>query len=171
MHSLLGTDVFESLLSRLLATSVQTLVLVALIWALCRWLPTLPAATRCRLWWLVAAQSVLGLLWAGAVQLPAVVATMPATPGRAATSSVQAASAAPAQRNVNATAATAVAPIALPPATPSSAAWPWAQALAALWLAGVLVCAAHSVLAYRRSRQRARAAAPCTDAALLGSLR
>ncbi|WP_267127074.1 hypothetical protein, partial [Xanthomonas sacchari] len=59
MHSLLGTDVFETLLSRLLATSVQTLVLVALIWALCRWLPTLPAATRCRLWWLVAAQSVL----------------------------------------------------------------------------------------------------------------
>ncbi len=184
MHSLLGTDLFESLLSRLLATSVQTLVLVALIWALCRWLPTLPAATRCRLWWLVAAQSVLGLLWAGAVQLPVlpaapvqmataptVVATMPATPLRAATSSVQAASAAPAQRNVNATAATAVASIASPPATPSAAAWPWAQALAALWLAGVLVCAAHSVLAYRRSRQRARAAAPCTDAALLGALR
>ncbi|MBO9873263.1 M56 family metallopeptidase [Xanthomonas sp. D-93] len=184
MHSLLGTDVFESLLSRLLATSVQTLVLVALIWALCRWLPTLPAATRCRLWWLVAAQSVLGLLWAGAVQLPvlpaapaqmatapAVVATMPATPARAATPSVQAASAAPAQINVNATAATAVAPIAAPSSTPSSAAWPWAQALAALWLAGVLVCATHSVLAYRRSRQRAREAAPCTDTALLGALR
>ncbi|MDQ7757837.1 M56 family metallopeptidase [Xanthomonas sontii] len=173
MHSLVGTDVFETLLSRLLATSVQTLVLVALIWALCRWLPTLPAATRCRLWWLVAAQSVLGLLWAGAVQLPvlpaapapvaaapAAVATVPATPAGAAM---------PAQINVNATAATAA--IAAPPATTSLAALPWAQALVALWLAGVLVCAAHSVLAYRRSRQRAREAAPCTDTALLGALR
>ncbi|XQA62726.1 M56 family metallopeptidase [Xanthomonas sacchari] len=180
MHSLVGTDVFESLLSRLLATSVQTLVLVALIWALCRWLPTLPAATRCRLWWLVAAQSVLGLLWAGAVQLPvlpaaptqmaaapAAVATVPATPAGAAAPHVSAAM--PAQINVNATAATAA--IAAPPATTSLAAWPWAQALVALWLAGVLVCAAHSVLAYRRSRQRAREAAPCTDTALLGALR
>lgn len=180
MHSLLGTDVFESLLSRLLATSVQTVVLVALIWALCRWLPTLPAATRCRLWWLVAAQSVLGLVWAGAVQLPvlpaapaplaavpAAVATVPVTPVRAATPSVFAA--VPAQINVNATTATAA--IAAPPATASVAALPWTQALAALWLAGVLVCAAHSVLAYRRSRQRAREAAPCTDAALLGALR
>ncbi|UYK76998.1 hypothetical protein NG825_00910 [Xanthomonas sacchari] len=180
MHSLVGTDVFESLLSRLLATSVQTLVLVALIWALCRWLPTLPAATRCRLWWLVAAQSVLGLLWAGAVQLPvlpaaptqmaaapAAVATVPATPAGAAMPRVSAAM--PAQINVNATAATAA--IAAPPATTSLAAWPWAQALVALWLAGVLVCAAHSVLAYRRSRQRAREAAPCTDTALLGALR
>ncbi|MCW0400482.1 hypothetical protein NB688_003207 [Xanthomonas sacchari] len=180
MHSLVGTDVFESLLSRLLATSVQTLVLVALIWALCRWLPTLPAATRCRLWWLVAAQSVLGLLWAGAVQLPvlpaapapvaaapAAVATVPATPAGAATPRMSAA--VPAQINVNATAATAA--IAAPPATTSLAALPWAQALVALWLAGVLVCAAHSVLAYRRSRQRAREAAPCTDTALLGALR
>ncbi|XQA78373.1 M56 family metallopeptidase [Xanthomonas sacchari] len=180
MHSLLGTDVFETLLSRLLATSVQTLVLVALIWALCRWLPTLPAATRCRLWWLVAAQSVLGLLWAGAVQLPvlpaapasvaaapAAVATVLATPAGAATPRMSAA--VPAQINVNATAATAA--IAAPPATTSLAALPWAQALVALWLAGVLVCAAHSVLAYRRSRQRAREAAPCTDTALLGALR
>ncbi|MEL4891493.1 M56 family metallopeptidase [Xanthomonas protegens] len=180
MHSLVGTDMFESLLSRLLATSVQTLVLVGLIWALCRWLPTLPAATRCRLWWLVAAQSVLGLLWAGAVQLPvlpaapapvvvapAAVATVPAAPAGAATPRVSAA--VPAQINVNATAATAA--IAAPPATTSLAALPWAQALLALWLAGVLVCAAHSVLAYRRSRQRAREAAPCTDTALLGALR
>ncbi|MET0547782.1 MAG: M56 family metallopeptidase [Xanthomonas sp.] len=181
MHSLVGTDVFESLLSRLLATSVQTVVLVALIWALCRWLPSLPAATRCRLWWLVAAQSVLGLLWAAAVQLPVLpaapspaaapvaVVTVPATPARAATPSASVSAALPERININATAATAAS--AAPSATASLAALPWTQALVALWLAGVLVCAAHSVLAYRRSRQRARAAAPCTDAALLGALR
>ncbi|MBB6368662.1 beta-lactamase regulating signal transducer with metallopeptidase domain [Xanthomonas sacchari] len=184
MHSLLGTDVFETLLSRLLATSVQTVVLVALVWALCRWLPTLPAATRCRLWWLVAAQSVLGLLWAGAVQLPvlpaapaqvaaapAAIATAPAMQARAATPPVSKSAATPVQLNVNATAKVSAGTVAAPPATAAAAAWPWAQALAALWLAGVLVCAAHSVLAYRRSRQRAREAAPCTDAALLGALR
>nr|WP_254459830.1 M56 family metallopeptidase [Xanthomonas sacchari] len=188
MHSLLGTDVFEGLLSRLLATSVQTVVLVALIWALCRWLPTLPAATRCRLWWLVAAQGVLGLLWAGAVHLPvlpatpasatvaapvAMVATLPTPASRDTmpTATATGATRAAMQVNVNATVATAMSPIAVPSAPASAAALPWAQALVALWLAGVLVCSAHSVLAYRRSRQRARAAAPCTDAALLGALR
>ncbi|MDQ1091303.1 beta-lactamase regulating signal transducer with metallopeptidase domain [Xanthomonas sacchari] len=186
MHSLLGTDVFEGLLSRLLATSVQTVVLVALIWALCRWLPTLPAATRCRLWWLVAAQGVLGLLWAGAVHLPvlpatpasatvaapvAMVATLPTPASRDATPPATGATRAAMQVNVNATVATAMSPIAVPSAPASAAALPWAQALVALWLAGVLVCSAHSVLAYHRSRQRARAAAPCTDAALLGALR
>ncbi|KWV10799.1 hypothetical protein ATB54_18820, partial [Xanthomonas translucens] len=76
MDMIFGTRLFEVLLSRLLATSVQAVVLVAAIWALCRWLPSLPAATRCRLWWLVGAQAILGLVWAGALHLP----VLPAAP-------------------------------------------------------------------------------------------
>ncbi|KWV10978.1 hypothetical protein ATB53_20005, partial [Xanthomonas translucens] len=76
MDMIFGTRLFEVLLSRLLATSVQAVVLVAAIWALCCWLPSLPAATRCRLWWLVGAQAILGLVWAGALHLP----VLPAAP-------------------------------------------------------------------------------------------
>src|SRR5687767_4717049 len=71
--------IFDTLLSRLLATSVQAAVLVAVIWALCRWLPALPATVRCRLWWLVGAQTVLGLLWASPLNLP-VLPAAPAAP-------------------------------------------------------------------------------------------
>jgi len=53
----------SEVLMRLGWTSVQSAVLVALVWGVCRLLPQLPAATRCRLWWLVAGQAVLGLFW------------------------------------------------------------------------------------------------------------
>ncbi|WP_369978285.1 M56 family metallopeptidase [Xanthomonas bundabergensis] len=167
MDTIFGTSLFETLLSRLLATSVQAAVLVAAIWALCRWLPALPAATRCRLWWLVGAQTVLGLLWAGAVHLP-VLPAAPAPVAVAATAlpaaSLQAAGAA------NATAAAA--PHASTPQAASAAApLSWAQALVALWLAGVLLGVLRSAHAYRASRRLVRASVPCTDAALLGALR
>jgi len=59
----------SELLMRLGWTSVQSAVLVALVWGVCRLLPQLPAATRCRLWWLVAAQAVLGLVWSSPLEL------------------------------------------------------------------------------------------------------
>lgn len=164
MDTIFGTSLFETLLSRLLATSVQAALLVAAIWALCRWLPGLPAATRCRLWWLVGAQTVLGLLWAGALHLP----VLPAAPAPAAV----AATALPAASRQDADAAPATA-AASPQATTRQAAAPlsWAQALVALWLAGVLLGALRSAHAYRASRRLVLASAPCTDAALLGALR
>lgn len=51
----------ESLLDRLLATSMQAAVLAALVWLLCRYVPRLSPATQCWLWWLVALHAVLGL--------------------------------------------------------------------------------------------------------------
>ncbi|MDL5365834.1 M56 family metallopeptidase [Xanthomonas sp. NCPPB 2654] len=167
MHTIFGTTLFETLLSRLLATSVQAVVLVAAIWALCRWLPALPAATRCRLWWLVGAQTVLGLLWAGALSLP----VLPAAPAPVAV----AATALPAASLQDADAAPATTAASPPPATQkavsAAAPLPWAQALVALWLAGVLLGALRSGHAYRASRRLVRASTPCTDAALLGALR
>ncbi len=59
----------SEVLVRLGWTSLQSAVLVALVWAVCRWLPRLPAATRCRLWWLVALQAVLGLVWSSPLEL------------------------------------------------------------------------------------------------------
>ncbi|OAX54231.1 M56 family metallopeptidase [Xanthomonas graminis] len=162
MDTIFGTTLFETLLSRLLATSVQAAILVAAIWALCRWLPTLPAATRCRLWWLVGVQTVLGLLWAGALHLP-VLPAAPAQTAVAATASLQVAG--------TATATTAASPHATTPQAASAAPLSWAQALAALWLAGVLLGGLRSGHAYRASRRLVQASAPCSDAALLGALR
>lgn len=76
MHAFL-----DHLADRLWSTSLQSLVLVALVWLLCRCLPRLPAHTQCALWWLVALQAVLGLLWWTPVQLPLLPATSP-LPGR-----------------------------------------------------------------------------------------
>ncbi|QNH19315.1 BlaR1 peptidase M56 [Xanthomonas sp. GW] len=163
MDTILGTTLFETLLSRLLATSVQAAILVAAIWALCRWLPALPAATRCRLWWLVGAQTVLGLLWAGALHLP----VLPAAPAQTAV----AATALPAASLQDAGAATAASPRAATQQAAAAASLSWAQALVALWMAGVLLGALRSGHAYRASRRLVRASTPCTDAALLGALR
>ncbi|MEE7566619.1 hypothetical protein HH297_09330, partial [Xanthomonas sp. Kuri4-3] len=46
-------SLFETMLARLAATTVQTLLLVALVWAVCRGVKRLPAATsvRCGGWW------------------------------------------------------------------------------------------------------------------------
>jgi len=166
MDTIFGTTLFETLLSRLLATSVQAAILVAAIWALCRWLPALPAATRCRLWWLVGAQTVLGLLWAGALQLP----VLPAAPARTAIAAT-ALPAASLQDAGAATVATAASPDAATQQAAAAAPLSWAQALVALWLAGVLLGALRSGHAYRASRCLVRTSTPCTDAALLGALR
>ena len=57
------------LLVRLGWTSVQSAVLVGLVWGVCRLLPGLPPSTRVRLWWLVALQAVLGLVWSSPLEL------------------------------------------------------------------------------------------------------
>ncbi len=49
-------------LGRLVATSVQTVLLTALVWSLCRYVRRLSPAAQCWLWWLVALQALVGLL-------------------------------------------------------------------------------------------------------------
>ena len=65
----MDTTMLIALLERLGWTSLQTVVLVAMVALVCRALPSLSAATRCRLWWLVSLQAVLGLLWTQPLQL------------------------------------------------------------------------------------------------------
>lgn len=62
--------VVDTLLPRLAAASLQSLLLVAAVWALCRYLPRLSAAARCRLWWLAALQLLVGVLWPTPLVLP-----------------------------------------------------------------------------------------------------
>lgn len=131
----------DDVLLRLAATSVQTALLVALAWALTRALPRMPASTQCWLWWLVGVQALAGLFCAP-VELPwlPAVAVAPAIgPGVPAAAS--------------------------PPYMPAGAAGiSWAQALLALWLAGVAVMLSRSVQAWRASRRLVRDARPAEPA-------
>ncbi|WP_033486500.1 M56 family metallopeptidase, partial [Xanthomonas phaseoli] len=64
------SPLIEAVLWKLGATSVQTAVLVLVVWALCRGVRRLPAATQTWLWWLVGVQAMVGLVWSNPVQLP-----------------------------------------------------------------------------------------------------
>ncbi|HYM85911.1 MAG TPA: M56 family metallopeptidase, partial [Pseudoxanthomonas sp.] len=68
--------VSELLLPRLFAASVQSTLFVAVVWVLCRWLPRLSASARAGLWWLVALQLVVGVLWSSPLALPLLPAQM-----------------------------------------------------------------------------------------------
>ena len=147
------------LLARLGWTSVQSALLVGLVWGVCRVLPGLPAATRVRLWWLVAVQAVLGLVWSSPLEL----AVLPA----------------PAQQAAHAVAlpgmdaGLGVIPAAMDTvamAAPTAALWSWPALLLALWAAGVLVMVLHSLRGYRHSRALVRNAVHCTDASLQDAL-
>lgn len=147
-------SLFEVLAGRLLATSVQTALLVALVWALCRGVRRLPAATQCGLWWLVALQAVVGLVWANPLELPLLPAAAPAVAAVAASGDILV---------VPATTMTVA------PAAAGGLAWP--QALLALWLAGVLAMAVRTTRSWRASRQQVRASQPCRDDKLIAALR
>lgn len=148
------------LLMRLGWTSVQSVVLAALVWGACRLLPTLPAATRCRLWWLVAAQAVLGLVWNSPFELavlpaPAAAPVLPALAAPVAESTMRLL---PAALDTAAMAA------------PQAATWSWSMLLLAAWAAGVAVMLLHSLRGYRASRALVDAAMDCTDASLQQAL-
>ncbi len=146
------------LLARLGWTSVQSAVLVGLVWGVCRLLPGLPAATRVRLWWLVAAQAVLGLVWSSPLELAVLPAPATQTTQVVALPAMDAALVAPAALETVAMAA------------PASALWSWPALLLAVWAGGVLVLLLHSLRGYRHSRALVRDAAECTDATLQQAL-
>ena len=152
-------NLIADVLARLGWTSVQSVLLVALVWAVCRVLPALPATTRCRLWWLVAAQAVLGLVWSSPLEL----AVLPAPAAYAVH---------PLALPVGQGALT-MAPAALDAASfaaPPSTLWSWPALLLAAWAAGVLLMLLHTLCQYRHSRALVRSAVDCTDATLLQAL-
>ena len=59
-----------ALFTRLVWTSIQAVVLIAIVLLIVRLLPRLPAAVRCTLWWLLSLQLVLGLCWHAPLTLP-----------------------------------------------------------------------------------------------------
>ncbi|WP_115046017.1 M56 family metallopeptidase [Xanthomonas arboricola] len=160
------SPLIESLLWKLGATSVQTAVLALVVWVLCRGVQRLPAATQTWLWWLVGVQAVVGLLWNAPLQLPVLPAATP-TPALMAGDSL----APMVMANATASGASAVANATAADVLQGASGPSWALWLAVLWVAGVAVMALGTLRAYRRSRALVRAAAPCTDRALVAALR
>ncbi|KRG73032.1 transmembrane BlaR protein [Stenotrophomonas chelatiphaga] len=148
------------MLERLAWTSLQTALLVALVWGVCRAVPSLGAAARCRMWWLVSLQAVLGLFWAQPLQL-AVLPAPAVTPSMGETVYVQAA--------VLSAQGLAIAEQGIASSALSTTPW-WALALAAFWLAGVLAMAWRTHGEWRRSRALLGHATPCDDQALVHAL-
>ena len=147
-------DIFalaDDLMSRLLAVGLQSLLLAALVWALCRYLPRLDARTRAWLWWLVATQMVVGLVWHAPVALP----LLPAEP--------VAAPVAVAMMTADTTMAATSTLTAMPvPSTPSMRIDAGVLLLAA-WLAGVAVMLVNTLRHAWRLRGQIERASPCRD--------
>lgn len=160
--------VSEILLPRLLAATVQSTLFVIVVWALCRALPRLSAAARAGLWWLVALQLVVGVLWSSPLALPLLPAEV-----------VEQVQAAPVQ--VAALPATQAGTLASTPILePASALmlpasqsvqWSWSTALAVLWLLGLAFMIARTLRGYIATRRLLDESLPCKDAVLLGALR
>lgn len=154
----------EILLPRLFATSVQVTLLVAAVWLLCRVVPRISARTRTVLWWLVALQLVVGVLWSSPLRLP----LLPAA-------AMDTAVAAPLHVTASAVADTQVPPQAQAVtagslAAPAATHWSWQGAVAMLWLLGLSAMLVRSLRGYLLARDVLRRSRPCTDAALLGAL-
>ena len=159
----MDTTMLIPMLERLGWTSLQTVLLVALVYGVCRALPSLSAATRCRLWWLVSLQAVLGLFWSQPLQL----AWLPAPQAVAMTATDVAADLVyPLAPEAS---AQLLAAMPVPAADVPAVAW-WAVALAALWASGVLLMALRTFGEWRRCRALLAAAYPCEDEALVQAL-
>lgn len=159
----MDTTMLILLLERLGWTSLQTVLLVALVYGVCRALPSLSAATRCRLWWLVSLQAVLGLFWSQPLQL----AWLPAPQAVAITATDVAADLVyPLAPEAS---AQLLAAMPMPAADVPAVAW-WTVALAALWMSGVLLMALRTFGEWRRCRALLAAAYPCEDQALVQAL-
>lgn len=159
----MDTTMLIPMLERLGWTSLQTVLLVALVYGLCRVLPSLSAATRCRLWWLVSLQAVVGLFWSQPLQL----AWLPAPQAVAMTTTEVVTE--PLHPLAAEASAQLLAAMPMPAADVPAVAW-WAVALAALWVSGVLLMALRTFGEWRRCRALLAAAYPCQDEALVQAL-
>ena len=145
---------------RLLATSVQTVILVGVVWLLCRRLKALPAATQCALWWLVALQAVLGMVWVSPVQLPVLPMLANDSAVVVATNS----------QVINASTALPSRVTHAVPAAPAAAAMSWTMWLFMAWCAGVALMAARTWRAWRATTALRARAQRCADPALVSAL-
>src|SRR6185436_19458423 len=113
---------------------------VAVVWAVCRLLPGLPASLRCALWWLACLKVLVSL--ASPIELPW----------------LSAPESIPAVVTLDLAAPPAAEPMAVPSDPPFH--FPWAGALAGIWLAGVIAQLAGKARQLEQARRIVRRANP-----------
>ncbi|MFC3652576.1 M56 family metallopeptidase [Dyella humi] len=147
----------DTLLPRLAWTAAQATLLIAALWLIMRYMPRLSPAVRCMMWWLVAAQLVLGMTVSSPVQLRWL---KPATP----------APALPAHDVVmHIDGGANIIPVEHTTALASQAAeptWSWSEAVLLLWLSIVLLHVVFALRHWVQSRALLREARPATSTAL-----
>ena len=156
--------VSEVLLPRLLAAGVQSTLFVAVIWALCKLLPRLSASARARLWWLVALQLVVGLLWSSPLALPLLPAEAAHQIG---TASMPMDALSPAHAQVLASPSADISPYL---SLTEASSWSWTDALAWMWLLGLSLMIARTLGGYLATRRMLRESLACKDRNLLHAL-
>ncbi|MEH6415991.1 M56 family metallopeptidase, partial [Pseudomonas sp. CGJS7] len=162
----------ETLLPRLFAAGLQSLLVVAAVWALCRYVRLSPSL-RCWLWWFASLQLLVGALWPTPLRLPVLPVAWD-----------QAALAAPAAPQLSASAqlpffatrgdlaASAVGESVAVSVPASALDWlSWPLAFAALWLSGFLLIAVASARGYASARRRIAQAQPCDQPWVLQAYR
>ena len=166
----MGLEFISSvLLPRLLSASLQALLMVAVVLLLCRLLPRLAPAARALLWWLVALQLVVGVVWSNPLALPLLPAEImqpvAVTPIAFDTPVALHASASP-------TSAASFADLPMAPVVDKNFAmsWHWSSALAMAWLLGLSFMIARTLGGYLATRRLLRESKPCEDRNLLHAL-
>ncbi|MGO4262107.1 M56 family metallopeptidase [Lysobacter sp. TAB13] len=157
----------ETLLPRLVAAGLQSLLVVAAVWLLCRYL-RLSAAMRCWLWWSAALQLLLGALWPTPLSLP----LLPASWSDAALTAQPApplSSAAQLPYFVTRADLTAAPAVGEQMAGADWLSWP--LVFAALWLSGFVLVAIASARGYAAARRRVAESQPCEQAHVLRAYR
>lgn len=161
----MGLEFISSvLLPRLLAASLQAVLMAAAVLLLCRLLPRLAPAARALLWWLVALQLVVGVVWSNPLALPLLPAEI-MQPVVAAPAAIDAASAI---QSMPSSAADTIPAVVADDATAMS--WNWSSTLALLWLLGLSFMVARTLGGYLATRRLLRESEPCDDRNLLHAL-
>lgn len=149
--------VTDIVLPRLAAAGLQSLLLVAAVWTLCRYLPRLSASARCWLWWLAALQLLIGVVWPTPLALPVLPESFAGLVVDAPSPSVLPLSA----RVPFAVTSGDVAAVAVADETIRSVWRSWALFLAGAWLFGLSIVASIHLRAYLATRRRVACAQTC----------
>lgn len=153
----------DTLFLRLLWTAAQATLLIGVLWLLERYIRHMSPAMRCMLWWLVAAQLLLGITVSTPVELPWLPASMH-TVSSTTHKVVQ-------QTTTDAGHVATVTHISTDGNTPATAepvasAWSWTKAIVAIWLLGVLFQLVQAFRQWRESHALVRQSEPLRNAAL-----
>jgi len=132
----------DTLLSRLAHASVQALLLAGIVYVACRVVPSLSAAARSTLWWLLGAQLIVGIACPTLLGVPLLPA---ATPTTVTTTTILS--------------DTGVVSL----ATDTGWTFSWTYALLGLWLTAVLAQCAVATVRWHRLRDVVRRAMPHDD--------